>query len=74
MNAGNDPKDKSPYVSDLKIRYTWDGVVQDFEAYGPFNAKIVRNYVIKRAADSAYYFQRNGSVTFCSSPLASVCC
>lgn len=74
MNAGDDPKDKSPYVSDLKIRYRWEGALQDFEAYGPFNAKIIRNYVTKRAADSAYYSQRNGSVTFCSSPLAYVCC
>jgi hypothetical protein len=60
MNAGDDPKDKSPYVTDLKFKLKVGGLKQEFEAYGPFNAKIVRNYVTKKAADSAYYSQRNG--------------
>ena len=54
MNA----PDKSPYVSDTKFSYKLGGIKNDVEGYGPFNAKVLRNYVTKNRI--GYYTQRNG--------------
>ena len=50
MNA---PK-QSPYVDDLKIRYKVKGVPDWYFAYGPYDAKVLRNWI-----GDGFYTQRN---------------
>ena len=49
----------SPYVSDTKFSYKSGGNNYDVEGYGPYNAKILRNYV--KQGRIGYYTQRNGT-------------
>ncbi|KAL8790632.1 MAG: hypothetical protein Q9213_000480 [Squamulea squamosa] len=48
---------KSPYISDTQFRYKDKGETFDVEGYGPYNAKILRNYIKKGRV--GYYTQRN---------------
>ena len=50
---------KSPYVSDLEILVNNRGQREWEEAYGPYNARILRNYLDQDPQYSAYYTQRN---------------
>ena len=49
---------KSPYVSDTTFSYKFGGINNKVEGYGPFNARVLRNYVTKNRI--GYYTQRNG--------------
>lgn len=49
----------SPLVHDLEIEYTDRGQRQWFTAYGPANAKILRNWVDPDPQYSGYFTQRN---------------
>ncbi|RYP00514.1 hypothetical protein DL764_006483 [Monosporascus ibericus] len=59
MNAGPGDENKSPYVSDLEIRYTDRGSTGWHEAYGPYNARVLTNYRDPDPQYSGYYTQRN---------------
>ena len=59
MNAGDDAKAKSPYVSDLEIKYSIAGKQAWHQVYGVYNAKVLRNYVDPDPKYSGYYTQRN---------------
>jgi len=59
MNAGDDDSAKSPYVSDLEIFITEQKHDDWQDAYGPRNARILRNYVDSNPKYSGYYTQRN---------------
>lgn len=59
MNADDSKKDsKSPEVFDVQFKYR--GENEFTEAYGPFYAKMLRNWTPKRNSDMGYYTQRNG--------------
>lgn len=61
MNA-NDSRDdsKSPEVFDAQFKYKTGGQTYEVEAYGPFFAKMMRNYIPKQKKYIGYYTQRNG--------------
>lgn len=61
MNAGAEDKGLSPFVSDLEVNYKLerDEEGEWFGAYGPYNARILRNWVEKDPQDSGYFTQRN---------------
>ncbi|KAL9618507.1 MAG: hypothetical protein Q9160_006763 [Pyrenula sp. 1 TL-2023] len=50
MNA----PEESPYVDDLQIRYKEQGIADWHFAYGPYNAKLTRNWI-----GDGFYTQRN---------------
>jgi hypothetical protein len=58
MNAGDSDGAKSPYVSDLEVEYIV-GMKEWHDAYGPYNAKILRNWVDEDPQWSGYFTQRN---------------
>lgn len=61
MNADDSKDDsKSPEVFDAQFQYKALGQTYTAEAYGPFNAKILRNYIPKQKKYIGYYTQRNG--------------
>lgn len=55
MNAGPGDQGKSPYVWDLEVEYRGDW----HECYGPYYAKMLRNWVDADPQYSGYYTQRN---------------
>ena len=59
MNA-NDSRDdsKSPEVFDAQFKYKTGG--QTVDAYGPFYARMMRNYIPRQKKYIGYYTQRNG--------------
>jgi hypothetical protein len=59
MNAGDSDGAKSPYVSDLEVEYKVKGEKEWHDAYGPYNAKILRNWVDEDPQWSGYFTQRN---------------
>jgi hypothetical protein len=60
MNAGDDKSSKSPFVSDLEIRYRTSRSPSDwYDAYGPYNAKVLRNWLDQDPKYIGYYSQRN---------------
>lgn len=50
---------KSPYVSDTTFSYKLGGNTYAVEGYGPYNAKVLRNWV--KSGRIGYYTQRNGT-------------
>jgi len=54
----NTPK-QGPKVEDLQIIFEQKGVKQTDIAYGPYNAKVLRNYM--RKGRGGFYTQRNGN-------------
>ncbi|KAI9674471.1 MAG: hypothetical protein M1817_001809 [Caeruleum heppii] len=48
---------KNPYISDLSFSYRDRNGVQKVEGYGPYNCKVLRNYI--KAGKAGYYTQRN---------------
>jgi hypothetical protein len=59
MNAGDDDKAKSPYVSDLEVYYTTKGELDWHPCYGAYNAKVLRNWVDMEPQYIGYFTQRN---------------
>ncbi|KIN09024.1 hypothetical protein OIDMADRAFT_23751 [Oidiodendron maius Zn] len=60
MSAGDDKKAKTPYISDLEIRYkTASTQPAWYVCYGPYNAKVLRNWLDPDPKYSAYFTQRN---------------
>lgn len=60
MNAGANDDGLSPFVSDLEIKYDTPTVKDEwYEAYGPYNCRILRNYVDPEPQYSGYFTQRN---------------
>jgi hypothetical protein len=59
MNAGAGDDGKSPYVSDLEIYYTDRGKDDWHDVYGPYNCKVLRNWVDPNPKYSGYFTQRN---------------
>jgi hypothetical protein len=59
MNAGAGDDGKSPYVSDLEVNYPTSGKNEWHACYGPYNAKVLRNWVPEDAQYSGYFTQRN---------------
>ena len=61
MNADDkNPKSLSPEVFDTQFKYKSGGQTYEVEGYGPFNLKILRNYIPKNKKYIGYYTQRNG--------------
>jgi len=54
MNA----PEKSPFTNDLTFQYKAGGITQNAEGYGPYFAKMIRNY--SKAGKGGFYTQRNG--------------
>jgi len=54
----NTPK-QGPKVEDLQIKFVQEGKKLTETAYGPYNAKVLRNYVAK--GKGGFYTQRNGN-------------
>ncbi|KAF2661072.1 hypothetical protein K491DRAFT_581684, partial [Lophiostoma macrostomum CBS 122681] len=59
MNAGENDDGLSPFVSDLEILLGKGNAAKWVTAYGPTNARILRNYVDPDPQYSGYYTQRN---------------
>lgn len=59
MNAGPEDKGLSPYVSDLEIEYEEKNKAEWHDAYGPFNARVLTNWVDDDPQWSGYFTQRN---------------
>lgn len=62
MNAGpaDDKKAQSPYVSDLEIYYKTSNKREAwYDSYGPYNAKVLRNWLDPDPKYSGYFTQRN---------------
>lgn len=59
MNTGAGDDGKSPYVSDLEVYYTDRGTTDWHPAYGPYNARVLRNWVDPDPQYAGYYTQRN---------------
>lgn len=61
MNSGQNDEGLSPVVSDLEIEIRTPGSGRNYwdTAYGPFNAKLLRNYQDADPQYSGYYTQRN---------------
>lgn len=57
MNA----PDKSPYTWDLTFQYRLGGQKLNADGYGPYNWKVIRNYV--RQGKAGFYTQYNGNLT-----------
>jgi hypothetical protein len=57
---------KSPKVEDLTIKFKKRGLTHKDTAYGPYNAKVLRNY--RRRGMGGFCTQRKGSVTPSSDP------
>jgi hypothetical protein len=57
MNAPN----KSPRTWDLTFQYRFEGENLNADGYGPYNCKVIRNYV--RRGKGGFYTQRNGKST-----------
>ncbi|KAL8720304.1 MAG: hypothetical protein Q9225_002816 [Loekoesia sp. 1 TL-2023] len=63
MNADDSNDDsKSPEVFDAQFKYKTSGQTYEVEAYGPFYAKMMRNYIPKQKKYIGYYTQRNGEL------------
>ncbi|KAL9124460.1 MAG: hypothetical protein Q9217_006212 [Psora testacea] len=61
MNAEDSKDDsKSPEVFDAQFKYRTGGQTYEVDAYGPFYAKMMRNYIPKQKKYIGYYTQRNG--------------
>jgi len=62
MNAGSgdDKNAKSPYVSDLEINYQTSKTQPAwYSCYGPYNAKVLRNWLTDDPKYIGYFTQRN---------------
>ncbi|KAI4596708.1 hypothetical protein KJ359_005050 [Pestalotiopsis sp. 9143b] len=60
MNAGANDDGLSPFVSDLEVNYDTPAVKGVwYEAYGPYNCRILRNWVDPDPQYSGYFTQRN---------------
>lgn len=59
MNAGKDDDGESPEVIDLEVQYTTKKVPGWHDCYGPYNAKVLRNWVDPDPQYSGYFTQRN---------------
>ena len=63
MNANdNDKNSKSPEVFDAQFKYKIGKKTFFAEAYGPYYAKILRNYIPSQKKYIGYYTQRNGEI------------
>ncbi|KAI4197393.1 MAG: hypothetical protein LQ350_005944 [Teloschistes chrysophthalmus] len=59
---------KSPEVFDAQFRYKTGKQTYTAQAYGPFWAKTLRNYIPKPVSDIGYYTQRNETTRYPPNP------